>query len=619
MAPWSRKKASAASQLVVRDGSMPAPRSADGSLSAQEKAQMEAQAAMEAEDLAEILPLRKPKHVIDGAASGMKLVVGGVVTGAVGLVAMPAMGAREGAKTGGVKGAAKGFAGGLAKGVVGAVVLPVAGSIAGGSQVIRGVVQTPFSISGAVKGKQWDKDARTWRHYSLPDEEAEVTNAEAEWVKKLAARREALKAAADKDGVEDTAFYDLLGVEPSASTSEIKKSYMKLAMRMHPDKNRDDPQATEKFQKLGEAYQVLSNDDARARYDAKGLDGLDDQKFVDPSQMYAMLFGSEKFDDLIGELQIASILQQAEGGEDNPSLKHLSHKQRSREVLCARKLADRLQRYVDYEIDEATFKADATAQAAELAQTPFGELLTHTVGRIYVFKASQALKMSVRETMRMKSHTWGTNAKALRAMVRMYKVSKDAQGLEESEQAKAMHRDMATFLEGAWYVTVVDVESTLRHVCKKVLTDTSLARAARKRRAHALRSLGEVYLEAVSEESKDSEGKAKTLRERLKEMMPAEFDAEAGAPAADDDDDDDFPDLDSEDVAGAGGGGGSSTGGGDVPVGPPSRDVLQAMSVRELKAVMVAQELSHEGMLEKSEYIDAIIAASVHVSPPTHV
>ena len=43
------------------------------------------------------------------------------------------------------------------------------------------------------------------------------------------------------------------------------------------------------------------------------------------------------------------------------------------------------------------------------------------------------------------------------------------------------------------------------------------------------------------------------------------------------------------------------------------------MSVRELKAVMVAQELSHEGMLEKSEYIDAIIAASVHVSPPTHV
>ena len=173
---------------------------------------------------------------------------------------------------------------------------------------------------------------------------------------------------------------------------------------------------------------------------------------------------------------------------------------------------------------------------------------------------------------------------------------------------------MATFLEGAWYVSVVDVESTLRHVCKKVLTDTSLGRAARKRRAHALRSLGEVFLEAVSEESKDADGKAKTLRERLKEMMPADF--EAGAPAADeDDDDDDFPDLDAEEMAAAGGAGGSSSGGGDVPVGPPSREVLQAMSVRELKAVMVAQELSHEGMLEKSEYVDAIMAAS----GPSHV
>ena len=58
----------------------------------------------------------------------------------------------------------------------------------------------------------------------------------------------------------------------------------------------------------------------RARYDAKGLDGLDDAKFVDPSTLYAMLFGSEKFEDLIGELQIASMLQQAEkNAGDDPS------------------------------------------------------------------------------------------------------------------------------------------------------------------------------------------------------------------------------------------------------------------------------------------------------------
>jgi len=181
---------------------------------------------------------------------------------------------------------------------------------------------------------------------------------------------------------------------------------------------------------------VLSNEETRARYDAKGLDGLDEhQKFMDPSTMYAMLFGSEKFDDLIGELQIAAMLQQAEGGDD-PSLKHMSHKQRQREVDCARRLADRLQPYVSSEIDDAAFEADARAQAKELAQNAFGELLTHTIGRIYMFKASQALKVNLSDSVRMTRHTWGTNAKALKAMVRMYKVSKEAQGLKEEEQPK---------------------------------------------------------------------------------------------------------------------------------------------------------------------------------------
>ena len=62
-------------------------------------------------------------------------------------------------------------------------------------------------------------------------------------------------------------------------------------------------------------------------------------------------------------------------------------------------------------------------------------------------------------------------------------VGKAAQGMQEEEQAKAMQKDMPVFLEGAWFVSLVDVESTLRKICKKVLTDTSLGKDARKRRA----------------------------------------------------------------------------------------------------------------------------------------
>ena len=93
-------------------------------------------------------------------------------------------------------------------------------------------------------------------------------------------------------------------------------------------------------------------------------------------------------------------------------------------------------------------------------------------------------------------------------------------------------------------------------------------------------------------------------------MMPAPEDMAAAVPD-EGDDDDDFPDLDGADTprADASNGASSSATEAAPAAEPPSREVLTAMSVKELKAVMLAQSLSHEGLLEKSEYVDAIVAA----------
>src|SRR2546423_15587367 len=65
-------------------------------------------------------------------------------------------------------------------------------------------------------------------------------------------------------------YYQVLEVARGASAEEIKRSYRKLAVKFHPDKNPDDPHAEEKFKELGEAYDVLMDGDKRAAYDRFG-------------------------------------------------------------------------------------------------------------------------------------------------------------------------------------------------------------------------------------------------------------------------------------------------------------------------------------------------------------
>lgn len=70
-------------------------------------------------------------------------------------------------------------------------------------------------------------------------------------------------------------YYEVLGVNKDASADEIKKAYRKSAMKYHPDRNPGDKAAEEKFKELGEAYEVLSDDDKRSRYDQFGFAGVD--------------------------------------------------------------------------------------------------------------------------------------------------------------------------------------------------------------------------------------------------------------------------------------------------------------------------------------------------------
>ncbi|EKX41806.1 hypothetical protein GUITHDRAFT_74529 [Guillardia theta CCMP2712] len=69
-------------------------------------------------------------------------------------------------------------------------------------------------------------------------------------------------------------YYEVLGVQKSAEKRDIEKAYKKLALKWHPDKNPDRPQHAEKmFKEINEAYQILTDDQKRARYDQFGHEG----------------------------------------------------------------------------------------------------------------------------------------------------------------------------------------------------------------------------------------------------------------------------------------------------------------------------------------------------------
>ncbi|KAG7342969.1 chaperone protein DnaJ [Nitzschia inconspicua] len=282
--------------------------------------------------------------------------------------------------------------------------------------------QEEIRIANEAKeaGKIWDKTKNEWVFYYLDQEFEELQAKEKELsghgtTSSSNVGGDDVSGGVDERPVKDREYYDLLGVSTNATAAEIKKSYYKKARVVHPDKNPDDPEAAAKFQALGHAYNVLSNDQLRAAYDKNGKSSTTaeetEQGQIDPTVFFNAMFGSALVEPYIGELWIAhtadSMLkdetmngmttEEYEALDEETKNKIMEEKVENmrkesefkgakRQVQCAKTLRTRIQPYMDLvetkgpKLAKEVFRQDVHQEAVQIAQGSQGDLYLKTIG-----------------------------------------------------------------------------------------------------------------------------------------------------------------------------------------------------------------------------------------------
>ena len=517
--------------------------------------EMDAAKKQEQEDstaeLESYLNRTRPRNLVEGVTTGISDVLLGTIGGVGSIVLMPVVGMAGGYKSKGLLGGVIGLVGGTLAGVVGGVGAAVVGPfykssifhllrilshyflnvgvLKGTGQIARGIISVPQSIIAPSKGKWWNDIDGKWISTNLkteaekmrlwPEDDSDILGDKAH--ENLSDASEEFQSA----GVKDPFYYEVLGVPTDAELYQIKRQYYILARLHHPDKAAEHGSEKESivtFQSISEAYQVLTDSDLRAIYDREGLNGLTADKTcaakvenqLDPTILFAFLFGSDKFGDYIGRLAAATNALV----EDDISVKLARQLQVRRCTRIATKLEENLKLWILDDVENCVNLWQK--QAEELNQASYGNELLLLIGGIYSLAAEQFLGSldsgigmpSIARWVKGKAANLEKDRKAgnatsdtISAAMKTAKMNEDASvAVAQARTEQEKHRiaedlakeQLSVMLQIMWTMTAVDITSTVHEACQMLFFDQSLevSKSLLKKRAKGVKKLGEIFM-----------------------------------------------------------------------------------------------------------------------------
>lgn len=343
---------------------------------------------------------------------------------------------------------------------------------------------------------------------------------------------------------DDWDYYEVLELPRDATPAQIKKAYFRTAKKYHPDKNRGDREAEEKFKRVNEAHEVLSNAEKRKLYDKHGKAAVEQQGNIDIREVVKTVFGGGMFETIFGDVcslpMIEVLFQQLEGDGRLASTAYQNEAnwnadQQAQLKVQEQKTCEQLAVYLAKKIKSAQQAPDMFAdliqrEALGLIETPGGVELLGIVGYIYEQEARQFLggPLGWAAEITERTHYMHEGAGILSQVVGVLSISKQldksqkgevqtSHNLSAQEEVELQKEVMSRGLDTVWRVGKLLLEERLRMVVeiilaplkaetpgmvdnlRELLSTGGVAETELERQANAILQIGQCWSRVASE------------------------------------------------------------------------------------------------------------------------